>query len=129
MKTVFIQRQMDGAIGMRSVEATMRPLVCCIAVAVGGVGGWHGITPSIAMAQSRPMVVAGLTERGIVTDLSERTIVIDGRAYEVDRTVEVFDDEGNQVDLSAVTRNAEIRFRVKQDDVHKIDKIMVYLAR
>ncbi|MCP9471850.1 MAG: hypothetical protein NNA30_03860 [Nitrospira sp.] len=107
----------------------MRPVICCIAVAVACVGGWHSVTPSIAMAQPRPMVVAGLTERGIVTDLSERTIVIDGRAYEVDRTVEVFDDEGNQTDLSAVTRNVEVRFRVKQDDVHKIDKIMVYLAR
>lgn len=129
MKTVLTQRKTDRVIEMRKVGATKRSVVCCIAVAVGCVGGWHGGIPSIAMAQSRPMVVAGLTERGIVTDLFERTIVIDGRAYEVDRTVEVVDDEGNQIDLSAVTRNAEIRFRVKRDDAHKIDKIMVYLAR
>lgn len=126
MPTVFMPRQRDRAMKMKRVRASIA-VICCITVS--GMGGWHGGIPSIAMAQSRPVVVAGLTEHGIVTDLSERTIVIDGRAYEVDRTVEVFDDEGNQIDLSAVTRNAEVRFRVKRDNTHRIDKIMVYLAR
>lgn len=112
--------------GMKRVGASIA-VVCCITV--GGVSGWHGGIPPSAMAQARSMVIAGLTERGVVTDLSERTIVIDGKAYEVDQHVEVFDDEGNQIDLSAVTRNVEIRFRVKRDDIHKIDKIMVFLAR
>ncbi|MCA1958467.1 MAG: hypothetical protein LDL14_08060 [Nitrospira sp.] len=129
MKTALTLRKTDRVIEMRKVGATMWPVVCCVAIAVSGVGGWYGVTPPIATAQSRPMAVAGLTERGMVTDLSERTIVIDGRAYEVDRTVEVFDDEGNQIDLSAVMRNVEVRFRVKREDAHKIEKIMVYLAR
>lgn len=134
MKTAFIQRprKRDGATGIKRAGTTRGLVVCYVAVTVSIVGGYGGIPP-IALAQTRPMVMAGvmagLTERGIVTDLSEQTIVIDGRAYEVDQHVEVFDDEGHQVDLSAVTRSAEVRFRVKRDNTHKIDKIMVYLAR
>ncbi|MCP9456815.1 MAG: hypothetical protein NNA18_12000, partial [Nitrospira sp.] len=60
---------------------TLWPVVCCVAVAVGGVAGWQGVTPSIAMAQSRPMVVAGLPYNGMVTDVRERMIEIDGRLY------------------------------------------------
>ncbi|MCP9438722.1 MAG: hypothetical protein NNA20_04780 [Nitrospira sp.] len=107
----------------------MWPVVCCVAVAVGGVGGWHGVTSSIAMAQSRPMVAAGLPYSGMVTDVRERMIEIDGRLYACDPKVEVFDDDGNEADFSAIVKGAEVRFRLKQDDLNKIDRIVVYLPR
>lgn len=122
-------RNQYKALTGESMVARLRPTGCWAVVILSSVVGWQAITLSVAVAQSTSMVLASLTERGKVTDLSEQTIVIDGRAYEVDQHVEVFDDEGHQVDLSAVTRNAEVRFRVKRDNAHKIDKIMVYLAR
>ncbi|MCS6896590.1 MAG: hypothetical protein NZM29_01330 [Nitrospira sp.] len=94
-----------------------------------GMVGWNmGGAPRV-WAQSRAMVSAGLPHSGMVTDIRERMIEIDGRLYTFDPQVQVFDDEGNQVDLSAIVRNAEVRFRLKQDDVNRIDRIVVYLPQ
>ncbi|MCP9470042.1 MAG: hypothetical protein NNA31_08615 [Nitrospira sp.] len=106
-------------------------LCITICFATIGLSVWFclfGGSP-MAHAQSRSAVIGGLTEQGMVTGVRERTVVIDGRDYEFDQKVEVFDAKGNRVDLSAIVRNAEVRFRLKQDDINKIDRIVVYLPQ
>jgi hypothetical protein len=126
MKERHVQKKGDLSVEMRQVGGLS--IKTCLAMI--GVSGWLSLLePSMANSQSRPMMIAGLTERGMVTEVRERTIVIDGRDYEFDQKVEVFDAEGNQADLSTIVRNAEVRFRLKQEDVNKIDRIVVYLPQ
>lgn len=107
--------------------AGLRITICFATI---GLSVWFCLLGSpMAHAQSRPTVIGGLAEQGMVTGIRERTVVIDGRDYEFDQKVEVFDAKGNRVDLSAIVRNAEVRFRLKQDDINKIDRIVVYLPQ
>lgn len=97
-------------------------VLMCVAVEVSA-------GPPAEQLHSKMMVMAGLTERGMVTEIYERRLVIEGRTYEVDQRTQVWDDDGHEADLSIIVKGAEVRFRLKQDDPYKIDRIVVYLPR
>ena len=65
-------------------------------------------------------------QSGMVTEVREHTVVIDGREYGFSPKIVVSDHEGKETELAYITRKSEVKFRVMKDDIQKIERIIVY---
>lgn len=86
-----------------------------------------GVT--LADDQSLPSMTVGY-QNGRITAIDENTLAIDGRPYGVTPDVVVLDPEGNQMELSDIRPNCEVKFHLaKSQQGEKIDRIIVYLPQ
>jgi hypothetical protein len=69
--------------------------------------------------------IANTMQSGMVTEVREHTIVVNGREYGFSPKVVVFDHKGREAELSYITRNSEVNFHVMKDDIQKIERITV----
>jgi hypothetical protein len=83
-----------------------------------------GVPLGYAEKPTNPISIGGIS--GMVTEVREHTVLIDGREYGFSPKVVVLDHEGHEAELSYVTRKSEVNFRVMKDDSQKIERIIVH---
>jgi hypothetical protein len=109
-------------------------------VEVPGIGVWITQTSVAAIAstvllfqgvslsradQTVPPAIANTMQSGMVTEVREHTIVVNGREYGFSPKVVVLDQKGREAELSYITRNSEVNFHVMKDDIQKIERLIV----
>lgn len=95
----------------------------CLLGSVGATAGSIGLPCAHAESIKNSISQVGIS--GIVTQVREHTIVVNGMEYGFSPKVIVLDHEGHGVDLSYITRNSEVHFRLMKDDSQKIEWIVV----
>lgn len=95
----------------------------CLFASVGLTAGSIGLPYSHADSIKSGISYVGIS--GMVTQVREHTIVVNGMEYGFSPKVIVLDHEGHGVDLSYITRNSEVNFRLMKDDNQKIEWIVV----
>ncbi len=73
-----------------------------------------GSAPSIGM------------QSGMVTAVRAHTVAIDGTEFGFSPKVVVLDPNGQKVELSYIVWNSAVQFRVMQEDMRKIERIIVH---
>lgn len=100
--------------------------IALVTIAVIGLAAFQ---MAISLSRAEQSSVSALStgmQSGMVTAVREHTVVIDGREYGFSPKILVFDHEGKETELSYITRKSEVQFRVMKDEVHKIERIIVY---
>jgi len=110
----------EVSVGSSTVR-TMHALIVVMGLVVFLIGMPLGRADQVV----NPLSSGGM-QSGIVTQVLEHTVVIDGREYGFSPKVMVLDHEGNKAELSYITRKSEVNFRVMKDDIQKIEKIIVH---
>lgn len=98
-----------------------------IAIAVIGLAVFLLQGMSLVRAdQLSQSAIPSAMQSGMVTVVREHTVVINGREYGFSPKVVVLDHEGQEAELSYITRNSEVNFHVMKDDSQKIERIIVH---
>lgn len=101
--------------------------IATLAVAISLVVPW---CPDMASAEEpllQQMAVA--YQNGTITAIYETTFQIDGRTFGLAPGAVLQDDTGKEIEASALVVTAEVKYRLKEDQHGKIDRMIVTLPR
>lgn len=84
----------------------------------------------VTMADDQPLPSMNISyQHGTITAIYEKTLEINGRTYGLIPDVVMLDQDGKVLDLGDLGVTAEVKFHVKKEQSHMIDKMIVTLPR
>lgn len=88
--------------------------------------GLANYTPVVAFADQSPVVASGY-QSGTITGIYETTFQIDHRTYSLTPDAVLLDRHGDELRVSHLRVDIEVRYHLQKDSKDKIDRMILYL--